>query len=325
LAESQAIINYAREHQIKVIVDPKSKDFSVYSGAHILTPNMSEFEAAVGHCETTADIERKGLQLVHELNLDALLVTRGSQGMTLIEKNASVLHIPAQAKEVFDITGAGDTVIAVLSACIAANVNLKDAARLANLAAGIVVGRLGTATISLQDLEKEITQQKSPNLLKGVMNLPALMAEVTRRKNNGEKVVMTNGCFDILHAGHITYLQQARELGDCLIMAVNDDASVQRLKGKTRPVNPLDARMQTLAALRCVDYVIPFSEDTPRDLIAAVLPDILVKGGDYTVEQIAGAKEVLANGGDVKILPFVPGFSTTRTLEKLALPEEEVL
>jgi len=259
-------------------VDPKNADLSVYRGAHVLTPNMSEFEAAVGPCETQADIEGKGFNLVQALDLDGLLVTRGSQGMTLLEKGQPPMHIPSQAKEVFDITGAGDTVIAVLGACLAAKSDLQNAAKLANLAGGMAVGRLGTATITVAELQSEIRANTATAAVKGILDRKTLVEEIKRRKANGEKIVMTNGCFDILHAGHISYLQQARSLGDCLIIAVNDDASVQRLKGKTRPVNTLAARMQLLAALRCVDFVVPFGEDTPQDLIAEVLPQILVKG-----------------------------------------------
>lgn len=316
LSQPSALIQYARAHGVKVLVDPKNADLSVYQGASLLTPNLSEFEAAVGVCHTELDIEQKGKKLVEDLNLEALLVTRGSQGMTLIQATGAIDHIPSQAREVFDITGAGDTVIAVLAASMAAQLPLLQSAKLANIAAGISVGKLGTATITCEELRAEL----KPTFVRddlGIFSAARLVKEVEKRKKLGHKVVMTNGCFDILHAGHVNYLKQARALGDCLIIAVNDDESVSRLKGPTRPVNTLEHRLQVLAALACVDYVVAFSHDTPEDLIATILPDILVKGGDYTPEQIAGAKQVIANGGKVEIMPLIAGCSTTRTLEKL--------
>ncbi|MBN9286594.1 MAG: bifunctional D-glycero-beta-D-manno-heptose-7-phosphate kinase/D-glycero-beta-D-manno-heptose 1-phosphate adenylyltransferase HldE [Gammaproteobacteria bacterium] len=317
ISEPQAIIGYARAKGIKVLVDPKNPDLSVYRGATMLTPNLGEFEAAVGHCENEAEIERKGLALVKELDLEGLLVTRGSQGMTLIARDEKPVHIPAQAREVFDITGAGDTVIAVLGACLGVGTSLLQAAKLANTAAAISVGRLGTATITYQELQDALTNEMIGAGAQGICSLQALLPELARRTERGEKIVMTNGCFDILHAGHVTYLQQARAKGDCLVVAVNDDDSVKRLKGSSRPINPLAERMQVLAALACVDYVVSFAEDTPQALIAQILPHILVKGGDYTVEQIAGAKEVIQHGGKVEILSFVDGCSTTNMLNQL--------
>ncbi|MFI4937003.1 MAG: bifunctional D-glycero-beta-D-manno-heptose-7-phosphate kinase/D-glycero-beta-D-manno-heptose 1-phosphate adenylyltransferase HldE [Candidatus Berkiellales bacterium] len=327
LSEPQPIIQYARQQGVKVVVDPKNADLSIYRGAHLLTPNLAEFEAAVGHCEDIAAIEKKGLKLVEDLNLTALLVTMGSRGMLLIEANKPAFHIRAQAREVFDITGAGDTVIAVLGACLAAGSSLSEAAVLANLAAGISVGKLGTATITPDELTAAIAEQHATHQpqSRGVISLPNLLFEIQKRKIAGDKIVMTNGCFDILHAGHVTYLQQARALGDCLIIAVNDDHSVRRLKGVSRPINPLAERMQVLAALGCVDYVVPFSEDTPEALITQVLPNILVKGGDYQVHQIAGAKQVIHHGGKVEILPFVPGCSTTGMLERAKEKEEALV
>lgn len=322
IAEPQVLIECARRKGIKILVDPKNADLSVYRGANLLTPNMGEFEAAVGSCKNEQDIESKGLKLIAQLDLESLLITRGSQGMTLLQKGLDAIHIPAQAREVFDITGAGDTVIAVLAASLAAGKSMLDAAKLANLAAGLAVGRLGTATITAQELQSLVHPHQSSTL--GATTLNHLLPEIQRRKAKGDKIVMTNGCFDILHAGHISYLQEARLLGNCLIIAVNDDDSVRRLKGATRPINTLKNRMQVLAALGCVDYVVAFSEDTPQQLIAQILPHILVKGGDYTADQIAGSIEVIRNGGQVKILPFVPGCSTTQTVERMNVELELV-
>jgi len=316
LAYPQDIIAYARERGMKIVVDPKHADLNIYRGAHVLTPNLGEFEAMVGSCKTDKEIEIKGLTLVKALGLEGLLVTRGSKGMSLIESDQCVTHIPAKAKEVFDVTGAGDTVIAVLAASLAEKKTLLEAAQLANVAAGISVGRLGTATVTKAELQAAL-------LAKENHSVETLLVEIQRRKAKGEKIVMTNGCFDILHAGHVTYLKQARALGDCLIVAVNSDASVSRLKGPSRPINPLAHRMDILSALACVDYVIDFDEPTPQKLIAALLPTILVKGGDYKVEQIAGAKEVIQEGGEVKILPFVPGCSTTTILDRLLVSQTQ--
>jgi len=321
LSDPGPIINYARSRGVIVLVDPKNADLSVYQGANLLTPNLSEFEAAVGRCESVAEIEQKGRQLVNDLNLDAVLVTRGSQGMSLIPASGEISHIPTQAREVFDITGAGDTVIGVLGASLAAKEALLPAAKLANMAAGISVGKLGTATISCAELLSAL-KPLFVDTGSSVFTPEKLMEQVQKRKKLGHKIVMTNGCFDILHAGHVTYLKQARALGDCLIIAVNDDDSIRRLKGESRPINSLAHRLQVLAALACVDYVVAFSEDTPEALIAKVLPDVLVKGGDYQPSQIAGGKQVLANGGSIEIIPLVPGCSTTGTLSKL---NEEVV
>lgn len=322
LASPQQFIQAAKARNIPVLVDPKHRDLSVYRGATILTPNLSEFELAVGPLSHPQDLAEKGYRLIEALDLEALLVTQGSQGMTLLERNKAPLHIPTIAKEVFDITGAGDTVIAVLGAVFATARPLSEAAVIANHAAGLSVGRLGTAAITRSELEGSLSQSAteiSPihTQKKVIPHAEALQAIIDERKRKGQTVIMTNGCFDILHAGHVNYLESARALGDCLIIAVNTDESVQQLKGPWRPINGLENRMALLAALGCVDYVIPFAEETPEKLISQILPNVLVKGGDYTPDQVAGGKAVVANGGEVRILPFVEGLSTTKTLEKL--------
>lgn len=314
LASIGELIVAARAAGKPVLVDPKSRDFSLYHGATLVTPNMAEFEAVVGHCRSDDELVDKGLSLIAAHDFDALLVTRGEHGMTLLQRGLDALHLPARAREVFDVTGAGDTVISVLAAALAAGESLPQATAIANLAAGIVVGKLGTATVTVPELRRALREDHAPE--RGVVSEAQLLAAVNDARAHGELVVMTNGCFDILHAGHVAYLEEARKLGDRLIVAVNDDDSVRRLKGATRPVNPLDQRMAVLAALKSVDWVVPFSEDTPERLVCQVRPHYLVKGGDYRPEQIAGQRCVVENGGQVVILKFVPGQSTTGIIER---------
>jgi D-beta-D-heptose 7-phosphate kinase/D-beta-D-heptose 1-phosphate adenosyltransferase len=313
------LVAAARAASIPVLIDPKGNDFARYRGAYALTPNRGEFEAVVGRCSDEGDLLRKGEALRAELELELLLVTRGEQGMTLFEEGAEPLTLPTQAREVFDVTGAGDTVIALLGAGVAAGLTAANAAALANLGAGIVVGKIGVATASRSELARALHAQGSGG--RGLVDLPELVALVAEAKSRGERVVFTNGCFDILHAGHVSYLEEAKSCGDRLIVAVNDDESVRRLKGAARPVNSLADRMAVLAGLASVDWVVPFSEDTPAELIAKILPDVLVKGGDYRVEQIAGGETVLKNGGEVRVLGFKPGRSTTALIDALRREE----
>ena len=315
LSDVQALIKAANKHNVPVLVDPKGTDFARYRGATLITPNLSEFEAVVGHCKTEAEIVSKGQALLKELDLTAMLVTRSEQGMTLLRHGHEEFHLPTQAREVYDVTGAGDTVIATLALAIAANADVTQASALANIAAGIVVGKLGTSTVSEAELSAELTSGQESGF--GVLSEEQLKIAVELAQARGENIIMTNGCFDILHAGHVSYLNTAKTLGSRLIVAVNNDASVTRLKGVGRPVNPVDRRMAVLAGLGAVDWVVPFSEDTPQRLIANILPNTLVKGGDYKVEDIAGGAEVIAAGGDVKVLNFEDGISTTKIINAI--------
>jgi len=315
LSSVQTMIRLARGAKVPVLIDPKGTDFERYRGATLLTPNLSEFEAVVGKCKNEEDIVTRGMQLVADYELSALLVTRSENGMTLLQPGKAPLHLPTQAQEVFDVTGAGDTVIGVLAATLAAGDSLEEACFMANAAAGVVVGKLGTSTVSPVELENAIHARPEEGF--GIMNEAQLKIAVEQARKRGEKVVMTNGVFDILHAGHVSYLANARKLGDRLIVAVNSDASTKRLKGSSRPVNPLVNRMIVLGALEAVDWVVAFEEDTPQRLIASVLPDLLVKGGDYKPEDIAGSKEVWANGGDVRVLNFEDGISTTNIIKTI--------
>lgn len=315
LQNHQVLVQAARARGIPVLADPKGKDFSIYRGASLITPNLHEFEVVVGACADEAELVAKGAQLMRDLQLGALLVTRGEHGMTLLRPVHPPLHLPARAREVFDVTGAGDTVISTLAASIAAGEELPQAVALANLAAGIVVGKLGTAAISAPELRRAVQREEGSE--RGVVGLEQLLLAVEDARAHGEKIVFTNGCFDILHAGHVTYLEQARAQGDRLVLAVNDDASVSRLKGPGRPINAVDRRMAVLAGLGAVDWVVSFSEDTPENLLRAVRPDVLVKGGDYGIEQVVGAAIVREYGGEVRVLGLVENSSTTAIVEKI--------
>lgn len=303
------VIELARAAGKPVVVDPKGTDFARYAGATILTPNLHEFEAVVGPCADDTVLERRARELIANHALGAVLVTRGEQGMTLVTADGGRHHVAARAQDVFDVTGAGDTVCGVLATVLAGGLPLPLAVECANAAAGLVVGKFGAATVGAAELAAALTP--SASVRRGALTHDELIEACAAARGRGERLVMTNGCFDLLHAGHVRYLEAARALGDRLIVAVNDDSSVAALKGRGRPLNPLDARMCVLAALACVDWVVAFGGETPRDLIAEVLPDVLVKGGDYRIDDIAGAAEVRAAGGEVLTLEYHAGHSTS--------------
>lgn len=315
LRDPQALIQLARQQGVPVLVDPKGRDFTKYRGATLITPNLAEFEAVVGPCRTERELVEKGQQLLRDLELDALLVTRSEHGMTLLRAGQSELHLPARAREVFDVTGAGDTVISVLAAALAAGSPLEQAVALANMAAGIVVGKLGTATVSGPELRRAV--QREQGVERGVMSEEQLLVALQDARAQGEKIVFTNGCFDIIHAGHVGYLEQARKLGDRLVVAINSDASVTRLKGPGRPINPVERRMAVLAGLEAVDWVTYFEDDTPERLLELFKPDVLVKGGDYSVDQVVGWEIVQGYGGKVAVLDFLDNCSTTAIVNKI--------
>ena len=315
LADIQPMIQLAKASGAMVLVDPKGIDFEKYRGATLLTPNLSEFEAVVGHCDSDEQLVERGLALIKRFDLQAILVTRSENGMTLIREGKAPFHLPTLAQEVYDVTGAGDTVISVLGSSLSAGSSFEEACALANAAAGVVVGKIGTSTVNTIELANAVYSQQEIGF--GVLSEEQLKIAVRLAQHRGEKVVMTNGCFDILHAGHVAYLTTAREQGQRLIVAVNSDESVRALKGEGRPINPIDRRMAVLAGLGAVDWVIEFTEETPQRLIAEVLPDLLVKGGDYKPEEIAGGAEVIANGGEVRVLQFEEGCSTTEIIKTI--------
>lgn len=315
LRDPQALIQLARQRGVPVLVDPKGRDFTKYRGATLITPNLAEFEAVVGACRNERELVEKGQQLLRDLELDALLVTRSEHGMTLLRAGQTELHLPARAREVFDVTGAGDTVISVLAASLAAGSPIEQAVALANMAAGIVVGKLGTATVSGPELRRAV--QREQGVERGVMSEEQLLVALQDAQAQGERIVFTNGCFDIIHAGHVGYLEQARKLGDRLVVAINSDASVSRLKGPGRPINPVERRMAVLAGLEAVDWVTYFEDDTPERLLELFKPDILVKGGDYSVDQVVGWEIVQGYGGEVAVLDFLDNCSTTAIVNKI--------
>ncbi|MDP5214341.1 bifunctional D-glycero-beta-D-manno-heptose-7-phosphate kinase/D-glycero-beta-D-manno-heptose 1-phosphate adenylyltransferase HldE [Pseudoalteromonas tunicata] len=316
----EPMITLAKQAGKTVLVDPKSKDLSRYAGADFITPNLSEFKAAGGEVGSEEIILASARNIIQNCGLGAILLTRSEQGMSLITLQDK-FDFAAQVLEVSDVTGAGDTVIATLTVMLAAGMAPKDAVEIANLAAGLVVAKLGAATVTPEELGRKLSQY----LLQTGEHYQAPFEDVLQHiefaKRNGETIVFTNGCFDILHAGHVRYLAQAKAMGDRLVVGLNNDESIARLKGADRPINPLDERAMVLSALKSVDWVIPFGDlaqnDTPAALIEQVNPDILVKGGDYTVEQIAGADFVLAQGGKVAVLEFLNGCSTSNVIKKI--------
>ena len=319
LARAPEIIAQCRSHGVPVLVDPKGLDFKHYRGATVLTPNLSEFEAVVGRGGDDQQLVERGQALCVELDIESLVVTLSSRGMVLISADEAPVFLPARVREVFDVTGAGDTVIAVLAAALATGDTLADAAALANLAAGLVVRKIGVASVTATELRLALHEHGFGG--RGLLTRAEVPVVMRETRGRGERIVMTNGCFDILHQGHVAYLEDAKALGDRLLVAINDDASVTKLKGAGRPINPVADRMAVLAGLAAVDWVVPFGEDTPADLIAEILPDVLVKGGDYKPEDIAGADTVWSNGGKVEVLSFSEGRSTSAiiaTLRKLS-------
>ncbi|MEY4547852.1 MAG: D-beta-D-heptose 1-phosphate adenylyltransferase [Pseudomonadota bacterium] len=312
----QRIVERCRARGIPVLCDPKGRDFRKYRGATLLTPNRREAQVATGvQLDTDAGVERAAKQLQEAGELDAVLITLGAGGMALYSDR--VLHrIPTRAREVFDVSGAGDTVLAALAFALAGGQSLRAASEFANAAAGVVVGKLGTATVTLEEIASLSPQWSGAVGASKLRSRADLLVDLARVRARGGKVVFTNGCFDILHAGHVRYLQQAAALGDVLVVGLNDDMSVSRLKGPTRPVNRQDDRATVLSALSSVSYVTLFEEDTPHELIRAVAPDLLVKGGDYRADEVVGGDLLRERGGQVVILDLVAGLSTTAILQK---------
>ncbi len=340
-----AVIDLARAHRIPVFADPKSPDFSKYTGALTVCPNLHELSLATGiPAHHTADILAAGQALAADHNLQFLTVTMSEKGIAVLrpptrpeapgspdarasfedpgtrETPGSITHFAARAREVFDVSGAGDTVIATLAAAISGGLPVNTAVDLANLAAGIVVGKTGTVPIAAHELVAALTPSSGVTAQEKILDLPRVTRRVAEWRASGETIVFTNGCFDLLHVGHITLLEDCRRFGSKLILGLNADASISRLKGPSRPIVGERERARVMAALASVDAVVLFDEDTPLNLIRALAPDVLVKGGDYTVETVVGHQDVLAAGGRVEIVPTVEGFSTSHIVRKLTMP-----
>ncbi len=312
------IIKLARAERIPVLVDPKGADYAAYRGASILSPNLKELCQASGkNIKTDEDVKSVGGDLIRQLDLHGLLATRGKDGMTLILESGASQHFPAQAREVFDVSGAGDTSIAVLAAAVAARANFADAAYLANTAAGIVVGKLGTAVVQLSELDEALMDHHGRSKTK-LFAKNALLDRIEIWRHQGYRIGFTNGCFDLIHPGHISLLCQARAACDRLIVAINTDDSVKRLKGAARPIQNQDSRATVLSSMDNVDAVIMFNDDTPIELIGAIRPDVLVKGADYTIDRVVGADIVQSYGGKILLATLEEGFSTSGTVRKIA-------
>lgn len=320
LASIEAMIDVAKAAGKFVLIDPKSHDLARYRGANIVTPNLNEFKLAGGLVDSEELLTQSARDLITSAGIEAMLLTRSEQGMSLITATEKY-DFAAQVLEVSDVTGAGDTVIATLAVMLGAGMPAKDAVEMANLAAGIAVGKLGAATVSPEELSRKLGQYLRATGEHYQTPFDDVLKHIEFAKQNGEKIVFTNGCFDILHAGHVRYLAQAKARGDRLVVGLNNDESIKRLKGADRPINPLNERAMVLSALASVDWVIPFGcveeNDTPAALIEKVNPHVLVKGGDYTVEQIAGADFVLSQGGEVEVLTFLDGCSTSNVIKKI--------
>ncbi|MBV6631602.1 MAG: D-glycero-beta-D-manno-heptose 1-phosphate adenylyltransferase [Alphaproteobacteria bacterium] len=331
-AESvKQIIEAARAREIPVVVDPMVRDFGRYRGASAVSPNRKElWEATSMPTGSDDEIESACWHIIDTCGIDAVVATRSEEGLSVVSGTGVIKHMPTHAREIWDVSGAGDTVVASMAAALGLDRDLDmderltRAAAVANLAGGIVVGKVGTATCSRDELSHALQKQNRASARETkVMSLPEALDQITKWRRQGLRVGFTNGCFDILHPGHVSLLRQARSQCDRLILGLNDDASISRLKGPTRPVNTVADRANVLAALESVDLLIVFSEDTPIKLIEAIRPDVLTKGADYTVETVVGADIVMSYGGRVHLADLTPGVSTTNTIERLQKGEEE--
>ena len=311
------VIAQARSLGIPVLVDPKTPDLGRYAGATVVCPNLNELSVATGvKAEMLDQLLIAGESQRKQHGFEHLAVTMSEKGIRVLSNDGSY-YSPARARQVFDVSGAGDTVIAMLAAGLAAGLGLAATVELANRAAGIVVGKVGTVPISRHDLILALTPSSDISAVEKIQSREHLVSRLAEWRAAGETAVFTNGCFDILHVGHITLLESCRTFGSKLIVGLNTDASVKRLKGPSRPVIGETERARVIASLAAVDSVILFDEDTPLELIRALQPDVLVKGGDYTVDTVVGHEEVIAAGGRVEIVPTIEGYSTSHIVQKL--------
>ena len=316
---TRAAIDAARGAGKAVIVDPKAKNFARYRGATVLTPNRLELQQAGGRdCVAAADIVDGAMRILDQEVCDVMVVTRGKDGMTVVARHAAPVHLPAEARQLFDVSGAGDTVVAVISLGLAAGGKIVEAATLANIAGGIVVGKRGTATVTTGEIAAALTPLDGLSDPRKIYSLESVLRLARGWHGQGLKIAFTNGCFDLLHPGHISLLEQARRSADRLIVGLNADLSIRRLKGPDRPIQSEVARATVLAALKPVDAVVIFAEDTPIRLIEMLQPDVLVKGADYAPDEVVGADLVLSRGGKVLLADLLMGHSTTDTVKRAA-------
>ena len=314
----QSVIAKAHAAKIPVVIDPKGVDYSRYRGADIITPNKKELmDATAMPAHSDDEVVAACMHLIESCGVGGVLATRSADGMTLVSKGRDPLHLKAEAREVFDVSGAGDTVVATLALALASGADLSDAASLANTAAGIVVGKAGTATVSGAELARALHHQDLGQAEAKLNDLDRAIAKVALWRDQGLEVGFTNGCFDLLHPGHISLLTQARGACDRLVVGLNSDSSVRRLKGETRPVQSEAARAAVLGALAAVDLIVLFSDETPIQLIEALRPNVLIKGADYTIETVVGADIVHGYGGRVVLADLLDGHSTTNTIERM--------
>jgi len=309
----EKIIPYANKNNVKVLVDPKGEDFTKYSGAYLLTPNKKEAEIA-NNIKIENDDKLKEILIKQKetSNLDISLITLSENGIAILEDKEVVIK-PTVAREVYDVTGAGDTVLASLGFAISLDYDIFTAVEFANLAAGVVVGKIGSATVTLDEIEEYQASLHKSSIELHIKTIKEIKKIATRLKEQNKKVVFTNGCFDILHKGHVSYLNTAKSFGDVLILGLNSDNSVKRLKGESRPINTQEDRAYILSALECIDYVVIFDEDTPYELISKIKPNVLVKGGDYKGKEVVG--QDIAD--ELKLVDFIEGRSTTRTIKRI--------
>jgi D-beta-D-heptose 7-phosphate kinase / D-beta-D-heptose 1-phosphate adenosyltransferase len=313
----KAIMHRAQKAKKAIIVDPKSLDFSLYKGATVITPNLREVERSVPiKIKDKEDLGRAAEYLLNLTKAEAILITQGKDGMSLYQNKEKLISIPTVAKEVFDVTGAGDTVISVFSMAMFVGFNYQEAAWLSNMAASVVVGKVGTAVVTLEEINEFLCEEML-RTSHTILKIDELKKIISMAKSTDKKVVFTNGCFDIIHGGHIEFLQKAKSLGDILIVGLNADISVKKLKGENRPIKNEKERANILSALKYIDYITLFDETTPEKLIREIKPDILVKGDDYKIDEVVGREIVEGYGARVELIPIVQGHSTTQTLKKI--------
>jgi len=311
------LVDLARKFDIPIIADPKGTDFSKYNGVSVLTPNAKELSSATQMPVTNGEeAEKAAHKIINETGIRAIVVTRGREGMSIVDTN-STIHLPVNSREVFDVSGAGDTVVAIMGTMIASGIELHEAAKIANAAAGVVVAKVGTAVACIEEIVAALDASEATINTDKISSLKGAQECINRWRVNGDKIAFTNGCFDLIHPGHISLLRQARSSADHLIVGLNTDESVRRLKGRNRPIQDEGSRAEVLSSLSDVDLVIFFSEDTPIEIIKTLKPDILVKGADYAIDEVVGGELVTSYGGKILLAELTPGDSSSNIIERI--------